>query len=146
MSNSLDQTIQLFSMMARRDRVCCVTVAYCVVACQDMSPCLRLRGIEDSIETLDISDFHMLWYNVIMAHLLYESMFLSRFKENSMPKDKATYQIELEKDMMSFLEQMTTQYDLPDVSKAVRCLVDYALCVETARDDIFAEIRCNRCD
>jgi hypothetical protein len=24
--------------------------------------------------------------------------------------------------------------------------VDYALCVETARDDIFAEIRCNRCD
>jgi len=105
-----------------------------------------LRGIEDAVESLDISDFHMLWYNVIMAHPLYESMFLPRFKENSMPKDKATYSIELEKDMMLFLEQMTTQYDLPDVSKAVRCLVDYALCVETARDDIFAEIRCNRCD
>ena len=27
-----------------------------------------------------------------------------------MPKDKATYSIELEKDMMWFLEQMTTQY------------------------------------
>jgi hypothetical protein len=39
-----------------------------------------------------------------------------------MPKDKATYPIELEKDMMGFLEQMTTQYDLPDVSKAMRCL------------------------
>jgi hypothetical protein len=73
-------------------------------------------------------------------------MFVSRFKENSMPKDKATYPIELEKDMMSFLEQMTTQYDLPDVSKTVRCLVNYALCVETARDDIFAEIRCTTCD
>ena len=32
--------------------------------------------------TLDISDFHMLWYNVIMAHPLYESMFPPRFKEN----------------------------------------------------------------
>jgi hypothetical protein len=63
-----------------------------------------------------------------------------------MPKDKATYPIELEKDMMSFLEQMTTQYDLPDVSKTVRCLVNYARYVETARDDIFAEIRCDTCD
>jgi len=81
-----------------------------------------------------------------MAHSLYESMFPPRFKENSMPKDKATYPIELEKDMMLFLEQMTTQYDLPDVSKAVRCLVNYAQYVETAREDIFAEIRCNTCD
>jgi len=63
-----------------------------------------------------------------------------------MPKDKATYSIELEKDMMSFLEQMTTQYSLPDVSKTVRCLVNYALVVEEARDDIFAEIRCLNCD
>jgi hypothetical protein len=63
-----------------------------------------------------------------------------------MPKDKATYPIELEKDMMTFLEQMTTQYDLPDVSKTVRCLVNYARYVEEAREDIFAEIRCNTCD
>jgi len=68
------------------------------------------------------------------------------FKENAMPKDKATYSIELEKDMMWFLEQMTTQYSLPDVSKTVRCLVNYARYAETARDDIFAEIRCNTCD
>ena len=63
-----------------------------------------------------------------------------------MPKDKATYSIELEKDMMSFLEQMTAQYNLPDVSKTVRCLVNYAMVVEEARDDIFAEIRCLTCD
>jgi hypothetical protein len=73
-------------------------------------------------------------------------MFPSSFKENAMPKDKATYSIELEKDMMWFLEQMTTQYSLPDVSKTVRCLVNYARDVETARDDIFAEIRCLNCD
>jgi len=48
--------------------------------------------------------------------------------------------------MMWFLEQMTTQYSLPDVSKTVRCLVNYARYAETARDDIFAEIRCNTCD
>ena len=88
----------------------------------------------------------MLWYNVIMTYPFRETMFLPHFKENGMPKDKATYSIELEKDMMTFLEQMTTEYSLPDVSKAMRCLVNYAHDVETARDDIFAEIRCNTCD
>jgi hypothetical protein len=73
-------------------------------------------------------------------------MSLPKFKENGMPKDKATYSIELEKDMMSFLEQMTAQYNLPDVSKTVRCLVNYAMVVTEARDDIFAEIRCLTCD
>lgn len=63
-----------------------------------------------------------------------------------MPKDKATYPIELEKDMMLFLEQMKDKYDLADVSKAVRCLINYAQAVETAREDIFAEIRCFTCD
>ncbi len=63
-----------------------------------------------------------------------------------MPKDKATYSVELEKDMMWFLEQMVTEYSLPDVSKAVRCLVNYARYVDTARADIFEEIRCNTCD
>jgi len=81
-----------------------------------------------------------------MAYSMSERMFPSSFKENAMPKDKATYSIELEKDMMWFLEQMTTQYSLPDVSKTVRCLVNYARDAETARDDIFAEIRCNTCD
>ena len=65
--------------------------------------------------------------------------------ENNMPKDKAVYSIELEKDMMQFMEQMTTKYQLPDVSKAIRCLINYARDVEEARDDIFAEIRCLNC-
>jgi len=88
----------------------------------------------------------MACYNVIMAISCANSMSLSKCKENGMPKDKATYSIELEKDMMSFLEQMTAQYNLPDVSKTMRCLVNYAMVVEEARDDIFAEIRCLTCD
>ncbi|MGQ4809077.1 hypothetical protein NKDENANG_02473 [Candidatus Entotheonellaceae bacterium PAL068K] len=62
-----------------------------------------------------------------------------------MPKDKEMYSLELEKDMMEFMEQMTTQYDLPDVSKAVRCLINYARDVDGIQDAIFAEMRCLSC-
>ncbi len=62
-----------------------------------------------------------------------------------MPKDKALYSLELEKDMMAFMEQMTSKYDLPDVSKAMRCLINYARDVEDAQDAIFTEIRCLNC-
>ena len=63
-----------------------------------------------------------------------------------MPKDKAMYTIELEKDMMAFMEQMTAQYNLPDVSKAMRCLINYAREIEAVRDDVFSAIRCLNCD
>lgn len=63
-----------------------------------------------------------------------------------MPKDKAMYSLELEKDMMAFIEQMTSKYELEDVSKAIRCLVNYARDVSEAQDAIFADIRCLNCD
>jgi hypothetical protein len=63
-----------------------------------------------------------------------------------MPKDKAMYSLELEKDMMQFMEQMTGKYQLQDVSKAMRCLINYARQEEAVQDDIFAEIRCLNCD
>ena len=63
-----------------------------------------------------------------------------------MPKDKAIYSIELEKDMMAFIEQMTSQYALPDVSKAIRCLINYARDTDGVQDNIFSEIRCLNCD
>ena len=62
-----------------------------------------------------------------------------------MPKDKAVYSFELEKDMMEFIEEMTAKHSLPDVSKTMRCMVNYAREVETAQEDIFAEIRCLSC-
>ena len=62
-----------------------------------------------------------------------------------MPKDKALYSFELEKDMMQFVEDMTAKYNLPDVSKTMRCLINHAREVEAAQEDIFAEIRCLSC-
>jgi hypothetical protein len=61
-------------------------------------------------------------------------------------KDKATYTVELDKHMMTFLEEMQTQYDLPDSSKALRVLITYALDPETDRDRIFSDIRCFDCE
>ncbi len=60
-------------------------------------------------------------------------------------KDKATYSIELEKSMHEFLEQMVANYSLPDVDKAIRCLINYAREETTTQDDIFQEIRCLDC-
>ncbi len=43
------------------------------------------------------------------------------------------------------LEQIVDKYDLPDKSKALRCLMDYVEEKEENWDDMFATIRCNRC-
>ncbi len=60
-------------------------------------------------------------------------------------KQKGTYSIELEEAMHTFLEQMAEKYGLEDVSKAVRCLVNYARDEPEKLDDIFEEIRCLDC-
>ncbi len=61
-------------------------------------------------------------------------------------KDKQTYEIELEKSMYAFLEEMTQKYYLPDVGKAVRCLVNFARDSDSSvLDEIFEEIRCLDC-
>ena len=44
------------------------------------------------------------------------------------------------------LEQIVDKYNLPDQSKALRCLLDYVEENESDWDDMFATIRCNRCD
>jgi len=38
-----------------------------------------------------------------------------------------------------------SKYDLPDKSKALRCLMDYVEEKEENWDDMFATICCNRC-
>ncbi|MGH9338308.1 MAG: hypothetical protein ACRD1R_01645 [Acidobacteriota bacterium] len=60
-------------------------------------------------------------------------------------KDKETYSIELERSMYEFMEEMAQQYGLPDVSKAMRCLINYAREENTEHENIFAEIRCVDC-
>ena len=58
---------------------------------------------------------------------------------------KQTYSIELEERQYQFLEKMVNQYALPDVGKAVRCLVDYAVETPDQQETIWQTIRCLDC-
>ena len=61
-------------------------------------------------------------------------------------KDKAMYNVELDKHQMTFLEDMVQQYQLPDPSKALRILITYAMDAQEDRDRIFADVRCFDCE
>ena len=65
-------------------------------------------------------------------------------KEKKM-SGKKDVSFEIYSDSEKMLEQIVDKYDLPDQSKALRCLLDYVEEKETDWDDIFATIRCNRC-
>ena len=60
-------------------------------------------------------------------------------------KDPRECPIELESGKIEFLEQMVAAYGLPDVGKAVRCLINYARANPDKHDAIFIEIRCLDC-
>ena len=59
--------------------------------------------------------------------------------------EKKDVSFEIYSESEKMLEQITDKYDLPDKSKALRCLLDYVEEKETDWDDMFATIRCNRC-
>ena len=56
-----------------------------------------------------------------------------------------TYSIELNESQYEFLKSMTEDYNLPDVSKTVRCLVNYCRDNTDKQEDVFNEIRCLDC-
>ena len=60
-------------------------------------------------------------------------------------KDYSARPIELDSEMVAYLEDVAKKYDLPDIGKAVRCLVNYARENDAKRDEIFNEIRCTGC-
>jgi hypothetical protein len=60
-------------------------------------------------------------------------------------KDYTPRPIELDSEMVAYLEEVAKKYDLPDIGKAVRCLVNYARENDVKRDEIFNEIRCTGC-
>ena len=60
--------------------------------------------------------------------------------------EKKNVSFEIYSDSKEMLEQIVDKYDLPDHSKAIRCLLDYIEEKESDWDDMFATIRCNRCD
>ena len=59
--------------------------------------------------------------------------------------EKKEVSFEIYSDSEKMLDQITDKYDLPDKSKALRCLLDYVEEKESDWDDMFATIRCNRC-
>jgi hypothetical protein len=60
-------------------------------------------------------------------------------------KDLAPQTIELASEQVNLLKEMAAKYDLPDIGKAVRCLVYYARAHGEKADEIFGEVRCSDC-
>ena len=59
--------------------------------------------------------------------------------------EKKDVSFEIYDDSEKMLDQIVDKYDLPDKSKAIRCLMDYVEENESNWDDMFATVRCNRC-
>ena len=59
--------------------------------------------------------------------------------------EKKEISFEIYSDSEEMLEQIIDKYDLPDKSKALRCILDYVEENESNWDDMFATVRCNRC-
>ncbi len=55
------------------------------------------------------------------------------------------YRVELKPRQWAYLEEMAEKHGLPDVSKALRCLVNFAVEEPDREGDIFQEIRCSDC-
>ena len=62
-----------------------------------------------------------------------------------MAGDKIDVSFEINSDSEKLLDQIVIKYDLPDKSKALRCLFDYVEERDSEWDEMFATIRCNRC-
>ena len=60
-------------------------------------------------------------------------------------QDKHKFEVYLNKPQMSFLEETAKTYGLEDGSKALRCLINFAIDESTERDRIFDEVRCLDC-
>ena len=56
------------------------------------------------------------------------------------------YDIELKDFQKDYLAGITEKYDLPDMGKAIRCLIDYAIEMEEQEIEIFKLERCHSCD
>lgn len=60
-------------------------------------------------------------------------------------KDKKTFEISLETHQMAFLNEIAARYRLEDASKAMRCLVNFAIDEPDEQERIFDEVRCLDC-
>lgn len=61
-----------------------------------------------------------------------------------MEKNKVVEKLEIEADQLEWLRAMAKTYGLPDASKAMRVVLDYAM-ADADEEDVFMSIRCRRC-
>ena len=61
------------------------------------------------------------------------------------PAMKTAYDIELNDRQHEYLERMAKKHDLPDLGKAVRVIVDFAMHEPDEESRIFGEMRCSGC-
>ena len=61
-----------------------------------------------------------------------------------MAENEATT-LELKKKQVDYLDEMATKHNLPDRSKALRCLITFAMEQSEHENAIFTEIRCTNC-
>ena len=59
--------------------------------------------------------------------------------------DNVAATLELKEAQLKFLDEMATKHNLPDRSKALRCLVTFAMKEAEHEDSIFRQIRCANC-
>ena len=61
-------------------------------------------------------------------------------------KDKIELKLSIESDQLDWLSEIIQDYDLPNESKAIRILLDYAI-EDADKDAIFSpdNMRCRRC-
>ncbi len=57
---------------------------------------------------------------------------------------KVKVPFEIQRDDYEMLRTIADRYKLPDASKALRCLLDFAA-TDGDWDEIFAKVRCRRC-
>jgi hypothetical protein len=55
------------------------------------------------------------------------------------------YTVLLKDKQFAWLKQMAGKHDLPDASKALRCLINFAMQEVDREEAIFEEIRCTDC-
>ena len=53
--------------------------------------------------------------------------------------------VQLKPRQIEYLEEMVAKYNLPDSSKAVRCLIDYSCENHDKEQAIFADVHCLDC-
>ncbi len=58
---------------------------------------------------------------------------------------KTPHTIDLKDRQYEYLERMIAKHDIPDVGKAVRILVDFAMHEREEEDRIFTKMRCSGC-